>query len=34
MEFSPVTNKKEDLYCASVRPEGLGHEDTYVAKKQ
>jgi hypothetical protein len=34
MELSPVTNRRGDLYFASVRPGGLGQGDIYVAKKQ
>jgi len=33
-EYSPVVNKKGDLYFAAIREEGLGQGDIYVAKMQ
>ncbi len=34
MEFSPVANRRGDLFFAAVRLEGLGQGDLYVARKQ
>ncbi len=33
-EYSPVTNKRGDLYFAAIRKEGIGQGDIYVAKIQ